>query len=90
MLRKKFVIKNKNGLHARPADKLVKLASQFKSDIQLSKDGMTVNAKSIMGVLTLAAEAGSEIEVIARGVDEAEALEAIGRLLESDFGEPQS
>ncbi len=74
MLRKKFTIKNKSGLHARPASELVKLASRFKSDIQLSKDGLVVNAKSIMGVLT-------------RGSDEAEAVEAIGQLIESDFGE---
>lgn len=87
MLRKKFTIKNKSGLHARPASELVKLASRFKSDIQLSKDGLVVNAKSIMGVLILAAEAGSVIEVIARGSDEAEAVEAIGQLIESDFGE---
>ncbi len=78
---------NKLGLHARPAVLLVKTASQFKSDIKLIKDDIEVNAKSIMGVLILAAEKGSTVKIIANGVDEAEAIKSIVSLFEEGFGE---
>jgi phosphocarrier protein len=65
----------------------VKTASKFQSDIHLSKDGMQVNAKSILGVMTLAAEFGSEIEVIANGVDEEDAINAVEEIIESKFNE---
>jgi phosphocarrier protein len=65
----------------------VKTASKFHSDIHLSKDGMQVNAKSILGVMTLAAEFGSEIEVIANGVDEEDAINAVEEIIESKFNE---
>lgn len=87
MIRKVFKIKNRLGLHARPAALLVKTAGKFKSDIKIAKDGYTVNGKSIMGVLTLAAEAGSEIEVIVDGEDQEEALTAIEELIENKFYE---
>ncbi len=87
MIRKVFKIKNKLGLHARPAALLVQTAGKFKSDIKISKDGYTVNGKSIMGVMTLAAETGSEIEVIIDGEDQEEAMKAIEELIESKFGE---
>jgi len=74
-------------LHARPAALIVKTASKFQSDIHISKDGMQVNAKSILGVMTLAAEFGSEIEVIANGVDETDAISAMEEIIESKFNE---
>jgi phosphocarrier protein len=79
-------IQNRDGLHLRPAGLLVKEAARFKSDIFVSKNGFEVNAKSIMGVTMLAAEAGSEIELRAEGVDAVEALNALAALIESGFG----
>ena len=87
MIEKTVMINNKNGLHARPAAQLVKIASKFKSDILLIKDGMEINGKSIMGVMMLAAEVGSSLTVKANGTDEEEALEAIIDLIENNFGE---
>lgn len=82
MVEKKFKIKNKLGIHARPAGQLVKTASKFKSSIYISKNGNEVNAKSIMGVLMLEASYGSEVVVRAEGEDEDAAIEAIGELIE--------
>lgn len=87
MIEKKFIIENSHGLHARPAAQLVRLASQFGSDIFIIKDGMEVNGKSIMGVMMLAAEVGSEISIRVQGSDEADAIEALGDLFENKFGE---
>lgn len=88
---KKFVkITNKHGLHARPAAHLVKVASKFSSDIKIIKDGLEVNGKSIMGVMMLAAEPGSELEFIVVGDDEKEALEAIQELIRNNFYEDQN
>lgn len=87
MIEKNFVIENSHGLHARPAAQLVRLASQFGSDIFIIKDGMEVNGKSIMGVMMLAAEVGSEITIRVHGKDEDDAIEALGDLLENKFGE---
>lgn len=78
-------VKNRAGLHARPAAEFVKLASRFQSDILLKRDEMTVNGKSIMGVMTLAAECGSELTVSAKGRDAAAAVTALEELLERDF-----
>ena len=80
-------IVNRLGLHARAATKLVQLASKFDSEVQLSKDGMIVNAKSVMGVLMLVASRGTEVTVHARGPDAETAVEAIARLVASRFGE---
>jgi phosphocarrier protein len=80
-------IVNPLGLHARPAAQLVKLASGFESEIELVKDGMPVNGKSIMGVMMLAAESGSSLTVRARGSDEVEAVAALSELIASGFGE---
>ena len=80
-------IVNPLGLHARPAAQLVKLASGFESEIELVKDGMPVNGKSIMGVMMLAAESGSALTVRARGSDEVEAVAALSELIASGFGE---
>ena len=80
-------IRNKYGLHARPAAEFVKLASQFRSDIWVRKDETEVNGKSIMGVMMLAAEYGSEITIRASGEDARTAVEELARLVESRFGE---
>jgi phosphocarrier protein len=87
MITREFVITNKLGLHARPSAQLTKTASQFASQIWLSKAGRRVNAKSIMGVMMLAAGHSSTITVDADGPDEGAAIEAIGQLIESRFGE---
>jgi len=80
-------IVNRNGLHARPAAEIVKTASKFKSDITISREDLEVNGKSIMGVMMLAAEFGSTIELRASGPDESEALDALERLIVNKFGE---
>lgn len=82
MYEKKSKIMNSLGIHARPASMLVKLASKFESKIELEKDNIDVNAKSIMGVLMLASEKGQEITVRARGKDEKKAVESIIELIE--------
>ena len=87
MTQKEIIITNSLGLHARPAVMLVKTASQFESDIKLRKDDMEVNAKSIMGVLILAAEKGSRLILIIDGPDEINAIEIIVKLFEDGFGE---
>lgn len=87
MKRKEVEIKNKLGLHARPASLVVKLAGKFESEIQLIKEDTEINAKSILGVMMLAAGPGQKITITADGSDEAEAVDAIGSLIESGFGE---
>jgi len=84
---KTVVIGNKLGLHARPAAQLVKVASRFSSDIIFARGEEKVNAKSIMGVLMLAAPQGTSIQVIASGEDAAQAVREIESLVESKFGE---
>ena len=78
---------NPLGLHARPAAQLVKLAHTFISEIELSKDGVPVNGKSIMGVMILAAECGSTLTIRATGADEEAAATALAVLVRSGFGE---
>ncbi len=89
MLRKKVFICNKLGLHARAAAKLVHLASRYASEILLLKNGQTVNGKSIMGVMMLAASRGTELELTAEGDDESTAIEAIENLISNRFGEAE-
>jgi len=86
-LERKFLIVNSLGLHARAAAQLVQTANRYRSDIQVSKDGVEVNGKSIMGVLTLAAAKGAEIEVAVDGDDAGEAMAALCGLIEAGFGE---
>ncbi len=83
----KVKIKNKLGLHARPAAQLVKTAARFKSDIFISRDSQMVNGKSIMGVMMLAAEEGAELTITADGEDQDEALKALAELFERKFDE---
>jgi phosphocarrier protein HPr len=81
------VIANRYGLHARPAAEFVKLATKFRSSITVRKDDIEVNGKSIMGIMMLAAEYGSEIAICAEGDDAAAALDALERLVTTGFGE---
>lgn len=78
---------NKNGLHARPAAEIVKLANKFKSEITMVRDDLEVNGKSIMGVMMLAAECGATLMVRANGPDSEQAVEAIAALVARKFGE---
>jgi phosphocarrier protein len=80
-------IVNKAGLHARPAAEIVKVAAKYASDITVSRDELEVNGKSIMGVMMLAAECGSTLQLKAEGPDAKEALDALERLIGSKFGE---
>jgi phosphocarrier protein HPr len=80
-------IVNKNGLHARPAAEIVKLSSKFKAEITIVRDDLEVNGKSIMGVMMLAAEYGSNILVRASGPDAEQAVNAIAELVAAKFGE---
>jgi phosphocarrier protein HPr len=80
-------IVNPLGLHARPAAEFVKLASRFRADVDVEKDGMTVNGKSIMGVMTLAAECGSTIRIRSSGDDAEAALTALTDLVARGFDE---
>jgi phosphocarrier protein HPr len=87
MVERTVTIANKNGLHARPAAEIVKAAAKFKAEIHLVRDDLEVNGKSIMGVMMLAAEFGSELLLRADGPDAEEAVGAIAKLIESKFGE---
>ncbi len=89
MARKKIIIPNRLGLHARAASKLVALASRFASNIEIIKDDKIVNAKSIMSIMMLAASQGTEIELHVEGEDETEALQALTTLISDCFGEEQ-
>ena len=80
-------IMNRNGLHARPAAEIVKLAARFKSDITITRDDLEVNGKSIMGVMMLAAEFGSTVTLRASGADADAAVEQLATLIASKFGE---
>lgn len=80
-------IVNRLGLHARPAAEFVKLAGRFSAEISVEKDGMTVNGKSIMGVLMLAAEHGSQLRIRGEGQDAMEAVEALAALVSRGFEE---
>ena len=88
-IRRTIRISNRLGLHARASAKLTKLAGGFRSEVHMSRAGRRVNAKSIMGVMMLAAGLGSDIEVDVDGEDEAEAMAAIVALVDDKFGEGQ-
>lgn len=80
-------IVNKYGLHARPAAELVKLANRFACEVWIRKDEVEVSGKSIMGVMMLAAECGSTVEIRARGDDSQAAVDALAQLVQNRFGE---
>ena len=87
MIQSSITISNKLGLHARASAKLTKLAGGFKSDIHLARNGRRVNAKSIMGVMMLAAGMGATVDIDIEGPDEVEAMAALRALIDSRFGE---
>jgi phosphocarrier protein HPr len=87
MIEKTVIIKNKMGLHARPAALLVQTASRFKSKIKILRGDQEVDGKSIMGLMTLAASAGSTLKIVADGTDEADAISAIEGVIQNGFGE---
>jgi phosphocarrier protein len=87
MMQQKVTITNRAGIHARPAAMLVEIAKDIKSSIYIEKGSDKINGKSIMGILTLGAAYGTELNIITEGEDEKEALRAIIRLFESKFEE---
>ena len=87
MVERSVRIENRNGVHARPAAEIVKLAARFKSDITIIRDDLEVNGKSIMGVMMLAAEFGSTVTLRAVGPDSDAAVEQLAILISSKFGE---
>jgi phosphocarrier protein len=89
MIKSTLTISNKLGLHARASAKLSKLAGSFKCDVFLTRNERRVNAKSIMGVMMLAAGQGSEVEIETDGIDEQAAMDALRALVDGRFGEPQ-
>jgi phosphocarrier protein HPr len=86
---KDVLVENKLGLHARASAKFVKLASEFESDITLCRDSQTVNAKSIMGIMMLAAGKGTRLRLCADGNDEDKAIESLVALVNDYFGEDE-
>ena len=89
MIKTSISISNKLGLHARASAKLTKLAGSFQSDVFMSRNTRRVNAKSIMGVMMLAAAMGTEVELETEGVDEQAAMDALLALINDKFGEGQ-
>jgi phosphocarrier protein HPr len=89
MIRTTLVISNKLGLHARASAKLTKLASSFQCEVFMTRNSRRVNAKSIMGIMMLAAGMGSEVELETEGVDEQQATDALAALVKDKFGEGQ-
>ncbi len=87
MAERTVTIVNKNGVHARPAAEMVKTAGKFASNITIVRDDLEVNGKSIMGVMMLAAECGSEITLRATGPDADAAVDALAQLVAAKFGE---
>jgi len=85
MVKRKVKVLNEAGLHARPSSVLVQAASKFQSDLFIEMYGYRVNGKSILGLMTLAAEEGAEMELIAEGPDEEEAIETLSQLFKNKF-----
>jgi phosphocarrier protein len=83
----KVVLTNKMGLHARPSTQIATTASRFASDVQIAKDDMVVDAKSVLELLMLAAECGTQLTITANGDDAKAAVQALAELVESRFGE---
>ncbi|KPJ92210.1 MAG: hypothetical protein AMS18_07830 [Gemmatimonas sp. SG8_17] len=82
-----MTVVNRLGLHARPAAEFVKVASKYEAEITVSRDTMEVNGKSILGVMTLAAECGSQLLLRAKGEDAEAALDALAEVLAREFGQ---
>ncbi len=90
IVKKKLKIRNTQGLHARPASLFVKIANKYEAEVSVRKGSETVNGKSIMGLMTLAANHGSVIEIEATGPDAEKAVEELERFLTSDTEEPKN
>lgn len=88
-MRGTYQVKNKLGLHARAATKLVQLASKFPCEIVVSREGQAANAKSVMGVLLLCGSKGTHLDIEANGDRADEAVRALGDLIDARFGEPE-
>jgi phosphocarrier protein HPr len=84
-----FLVKNKLGLHARAATKLVQLASKYPCDILVGRAGQTANAKSVMGVLLLCGSKGTNLDIEATGENAVEAVKKLGELIDNRFGEDE-
>jgi phosphocarrier protein HPr len=89
MLQQETTIVNKLGLHARASAKLTQLAARFQSEVWMTRNGRRINAKSIMGVMMLAAGIGAKVEIETDGPDEADAMQALLALIADKFGEGQ-
>jgi phosphocarrier protein len=89
MIRSTVTISNKLGLHARASAKLTKLAGSFRSEVHMARNGRRINAKSIMGVMMLAAGMGTDVEIETDGPDEQAAMDALLALINDKFGEGQ-
>ncbi|MEM1114862.1 MAG: HPr family phosphocarrier protein [Bacteroidota bacterium] len=87
MLTREVTVRNRAGVHTRPASMIVREASRFASEFFIRKDGYEINGKSIIGVMTLAAEQGATLDLLFDGPDEGEAADALAQLFESGFGE---
>ena len=88
MLVREVTVRNRAGIHTRPASMIVREGSRFKSEVFIRKDGYEINGKSIIGVMTLAAEQGATLELLLDGPDEKEAADALAAVFERGFGEP--
>ena len=88
MVTRELVVRNKAGIHTRPSSMIVRAAAKYHAEVWLSKDGYEINAKSIIGVMTLAAEQGATLTLTVDGPDEEEAADAMEALFEEGFGEP--
>jgi len=87
---RQVVVRNRHGLHARPADLFARQAGQFTSKIEVIKEGLRVDGKSILDILTLAAEKGTVLQLEATGPDAEAALEALAKLVETDFASEET
>jgi len=87
MVERSVLVRNAHGIHARPAAEIVKVAARFRSAITIGRDDLEVNAKSIMGVMMLAAECGATVFIRAEGDDAEAAVEALAEVIVSKFGE---
>jgi phosphocarrier protein len=87
MVERTVVLTNETGLHARPANEFTKEANKYRSKITIQKNGEQFNAKSIISILSMGADKGTQISIIAEGEDEDQAVEALAKLVNSSFGE---
>ncbi len=87
MIEREVTVRNRAGIHTRPASMLVKTASQFDAEVFLRRDNYEINGKSVIGVMTLAAEQGATLDLIVEGDDEEAAADAVAGLFEDGFGE---